>query len=165
MSAGAYRLSLLIQNNTLLFKWSDCMKSLLSRNNFSLFKFSKKKEERNYKLNMVVIFIVPFFHSLAINRLRFKDIEVMHSQWRVYLLMFDSKVYQRHRRCPVHVSLSTWLFPVCLKCSIISTNTNSGQKTPILFGSSDVKVTMATALTNYVSSFTLFCLCPCDIQV
>jgi len=32
--------------------------------------------------------------------------------------MFDSKVYQRHRRRPIHVSLSTRLFPVCLKCRL-----------------------------------------------
>ncbi len=42
----------------------------------------------------------------------------MHSQWRDCLLMFDFEVYQRHRRCPVHVSHSTWLFPVCLKCRL-----------------------------------------------
>lgn len=40
----------------------------------------------------------------------------MVSQWRDSLLKFDFEVYQRHRRCPVHVSHSTQPFPVCLKC-------------------------------------------------
>ncbi len=30
----------------------------------------------------------------------------------------DCEVHQPHRRCPVRVSHSTWLFPVCLKCRL-----------------------------------------------
>ncbi len=69
-----------------------------------------------YNQNMVMIFIVPSF--LAINRFKFKDTQVMHSRWRACLLMFDCEVHQPHRRCPVRVSHSTWLFPVCLKCRL-----------------------------------------------